>query len=177
MASTGIAESPRARRLREGGHWLREQREQRGWTGRHLASLVGITPTQISNYERGKDGIDDERAEGIARALNMNIIDVRRGLGLWLPEGTEATPRPSVAPEDAIRADETLTADQRELLLSMIATLRSQRPVRVGGAPTPPSAPATEQPAVPLFARPDFDPDTWHPAMRDPDGPPLEDWE
>lgn len=159
MASTGTAESSQDARKRAAGQWLRGQREQRGWTGQQLADLVGVTRMQISSYERGRDRVSDERAEDIARALSMNIIDVRRGLGLWLPDGLEARIGP---PEEAIRADETLTADQRELLLSMIATLRAQRPVRVGSGGRPSGSAPTE-------------PDPYDTSF-DPDAPPRDDW-
>ena len=125
MASTGTADTPRAARLRQGGQWLREQRDRRGWTGRHLASLLGVTPTQISNYERGRDGVDDDRALGIARAFGMDVIDVRRAIGLWVPEGYE--PR-VVSVEEAIHADPTLTPGQRDVLLATLAAIRLQAP-------------------------------------------------
>lgn len=40
----------------------------------------------VSNYETGRSEISDERAEQLAEVLGMDIIDVRRNLGLWVPD-------------------------------------------------------------------------------------------
>ncbi len=158
------------------GAWLRSARTDAGYrSAGAFAKVVGVHQTQINNYERGIHRIPEERALDLARALRLPVIEVRRRLGMWLPDDPPSGQ--TISPEEAIRADETLTADQRELLLSMLATLRAQRPVRVGGASAPPPSPA-ELAALPLFARPDFDPATYDPtARRDQDGPPREDWE
>lgn len=116
----------RGERLRQAGEWLRDQRNRRGWTGRHLASLIGITPIQVSNYERGRDGISDDRAERIARAFGMDVIDVRANLGLWVPDGHKPGESRMVSPEEAIRADPTLRPDQKETALGMLALIRGQ---------------------------------------------------
>lgn len=111
----------RASRLALSGAWLRVQREARGLTGRALAELVGVAAPQISNYETGRTAVDDERAEGIARALGLDIIDVRRGLGLWVPDGLE--PR-EMTPEEAVMADDSLTEAGRTLVLDVLKSLR-----------------------------------------------------
>lgn len=71
--------------------WLRETRERRGYaTAGQFASALGIERYQLSNWETGRSSIDDEQAELIARVLNMDIIEVRRGLGLWVPDDAQS---------------------------------------------------------------------------------------
>lgn len=45
-----------------------------------------MQPQTVSSYERGVNAVDDERAETIAGAFGMDVVEVRRGLGLWVPE-------------------------------------------------------------------------------------------
>lgn len=115
------------------GQWLRDVRKAAGVEPKELARQMDLTPAQVSNYELGKHKFTDERAEQIARTLNMDIVDVRRGLGLWVPESL--TPR-SMTPEEAIRADPALRPDQRDMLLALLASVRSQPPLNNPG-PTP----------------------------------------
>lgn len=75
------------------GLWLRSARERRGFqTAGALARRMGVSGSLISRYETGISAVSDERAEQIADALDMNIIDVRRGLGLWVPADEPGTP-------------------------------------------------------------------------------------
>lgn len=77
----------RREQLQVAGRWLREQREKRGFPKLgSFARAVGVDPSQISNYERGVNAVTDERAEQIAAALGMSVMEVRRNLGLWVPE-------------------------------------------------------------------------------------------
>ncbi len=114
----------RDRRLRA-GEWLRSTRERAGLTTAALAAALGVHQTSISNYETGKNTVPDDRVEDLAQALKLDIIDVRRGLGLWVPEGYE--PR-VVSVEEAIHADPTLTPGQRDVLLATLAAIRLQAP-------------------------------------------------
>lgn len=108
---------------RHAGQWLREARQNAKITSRDFAYALGISTAQLSNYELGKHRFTDERAEQIAGALRLPIVDVRLGLGLWVPDGLE--PR-TMTPEEAITADASLRPGQRELALAMIETIRSQ---------------------------------------------------
>lgn len=70
------------------GRWLRQARERRGFaTVGALARRLGVSESLVSRYETGLSSISDERAEQIADALGMGIMEVRRGLGLWVPDG------------------------------------------------------------------------------------------
>lgn len=86
---------PRPRPTRtEAGAWLRRERELRGWrTAKSFAAALGVDPSQISNYERGVNAIDDERAAQIAAVLRMDEIEVRRSVGLWVPGDGVPTPQ------------------------------------------------------------------------------------
>jgi len=83
------SEDKPTQRLRA-GEWLRAQRERRGFvSAAELGRAIGTTKEVIWSYEKGRASVPDERAEQIAEALEMDLIDVRRGLGLWVPR--EAT--------------------------------------------------------------------------------------
>jgi transcriptional regulator with XRE-family HTH domain len=91
-------------RLEAAGRWLHRARERRGYrTAADFARALQVDQSLISRYERGISEVGDERAEQIARVLRMDIIEVRSGLGLWVP-------RESVA-----RAARPATADDTEL--------------------------------------------------------------
>lgn len=69
------------------GQWLRAARERKGFaTLAQFAKKLGIDSSQLSRYELGTSAVSSERAEQIAAALDMNIIEVRRGLQLWVPD-------------------------------------------------------------------------------------------
>jgi transcriptional regulator with XRE-family HTH domain len=116
------SEDKPTQRLRA-GEWLRTQREQRGFSSAaELGRAIGTTKEVIWSYEKGRASVPDERAAQIAEALGMDLIEVRRNLGLWVPvEGKAsadpgeltATARPEgVSVWDAIRDE--LDADAAE---------------------------------------------------------------
>jgi transcriptional regulator with XRE-family HTH domain len=72
--------------LEAAGRWLRGARERRGYqTAADFARALQVDQSLISRYERGISAVGDERAEQIAQVLRMDIVDARRGLGLWVP--------------------------------------------------------------------------------------------
>lgn len=86
----------RRRNLEEAGRWLRTQRTKRGYdTAGKLARALGVDPSRISNYERGMSAVPDERAAQIADLFGMDEIEVRRGLGLWVPDDAKESQEPS----------------------------------------------------------------------------------
>lgn len=90
MACNTRCVSRKRERQEAAGRWLRDHREQRGYkTIGQFARALGVDQSMISRYERGVSEIDDERAEQIAEVLGMDLIDVRRGLGLWVPPEAE----------------------------------------------------------------------------------------
>lgn len=94
-------------RQRQAGLWLRQSRISRGYeSAGEFARVLEIDPSMVSRYERGMSEVSDERAEQIAEILRMDIIDVRRGLGLWVPSESGYVEEP-----------ETLTLDQKATLI------------------------------------------------------------
>ncbi|GGV33873.1 hypothetical protein GCM10010182_67100 [Actinomadura cremea] len=76
----------------EAGRWLRKARERRGLqTAGALARRMGVSDSLISRIETGATAVTDERAEQIAEALDMDLIAVRRNLGLWVPSALEVS--------------------------------------------------------------------------------------
>lgn len=80
-------------RLEAAGRWLRDARERRGYaTAADFARALQVDQSLVSRYERGLSAVGDERAEQIAQVLSMDIVDVRSGLGLWVPRESAARP-------------------------------------------------------------------------------------
>ena len=118
-------------RLIQAGQWLRETREERGMSQTTLAGLIGTSSANLSNYERGHTTVPDDRAEKIAEVLGVDVIEVRRNLGLWVPAGTEPTssaPRP-IDTLSAIQQDRDLLPEARRHLLNQYKLLRRLAPI------------------------------------------------
>lgn len=109
-----MTDADRRTRLIEAGAWLRAQRERRGISPADFAAAIGVNRGQISNYELGKNAVDDDRAEIIAEVLRMPVLEVRAGLGLWVPEDDEDEP-------------EEMPAEQRARILAEIERLEARR--------------------------------------------------
>lgn len=79
-------------RLEAAGQWLKDARENRGYaTATAFAAALGVNQSMVSRYERGSSEVEDERAEQIADVLGMPLVEVRRGLGLWVPADEPAS--------------------------------------------------------------------------------------
>src|SRR5215472_15303601 len=81
----------RRERLATAGRWLVKQRSLVGRyaTAAEFARALGTSAANVSNYETGKAEVSDDMAERIADVLGLPILDVRRGLGLWVPKAGE----------------------------------------------------------------------------------------
>lgn len=111
-----------AERRTRAGRWLREARKKAGYeTTTDFAQAINVHQGTVSAYEIGRQSVDEERVEDIARALGLDVIDVRRGLGMWVPAGLE--PR-AMTPEEAVKADDSLTDAGRTLVLDVLRSLR-----------------------------------------------------
>ena len=125
----------RREQLEVAGRWLRQERERRGFTKLgSFARAVGVDPSQISNYERGVNAVSDDRAEQIANVLHMPLIEVRRNLGLWVPQESddEATAATRLVDMDASEDEVTdlllgLPDDKADRVLGMYHTERAKR--------------------------------------------------
>lgn len=68
------------------GRWLRDIRKRHGFdTADSFARRLDVSASLLSRYETGISGVPDDKAEKIAEILDMDIIEVRRALGLWTP--------------------------------------------------------------------------------------------
>lgn len=92
------------------GDYIREQRRQAELSVRKLADLANVSNPYLSQIERGLKRPSAEILQQIARALQVSseslyvragILDEDRGVDL----------------PDAIRAQEDLTADQKQVLI------------------------------------------------------------
>lgn len=85
----------KAERQRLGGDWLRRTRPSRGFaTAKALAEAMEVDPSIVSRIELGQYAVDDDRADQIATALRMDILEVRRGLRMWLGREDSDVPEP-----------------------------------------------------------------------------------
>lgn len=116
----GVNRDARRERLIAAGQWLRDQRQRRGFpTAAEFARRLDIDRAVLSNYERGVNAIDDERAEQIAEVLGMDLIEVRRNLGLWVPpESSEQPAEPQTWAElnEVIQSDPELARAVLDLM-------------------------------------------------------------
>lgn len=71
----------------QAGRWLRERRDELGFTQKAFADAVPIDQSQLSKIERGLGEITPDRAAGIARVLGLPEIEVWKRLGLRIPSG------------------------------------------------------------------------------------------
>lgn len=88
------------------GQWLREQRKRHGFdTVGSFARAIGVDTSRVSNYENGRNEVPEDRAERIAEVLGLDIITVRRNLGMWVPKVIEES---GVPPEEGLTPEEIL---------------------------------------------------------------------
>lgn len=53
---------------------------------RKVAAHFDVSTQSVYGWEAGgADFVDDNRATGLATVLEMDLLEVRRGLGLWVP--------------------------------------------------------------------------------------------
>ena len=70
----------------EFGGRLRGARERRGLTQSQFAELVGLYPSQISNYENGEKVPEGETMVMLADALEVSLDELARGVAAAEPE-------------------------------------------------------------------------------------------
>lgn len=95
-----------------------------------LARRMGVSDSLISRIETGATAVTNERAEQIAQALEMDIITVRRNLGLWVPDDEAADDESAASPVMA-ELTERLAQDP-DLARAVLEIFR-----RAGRGPTP----------------------------------------
>lgn len=109
MSTRGRPELPAA------GRWLRDQRERRGITTQaELARRLGWDKTAVNNYETRGVQVPDGRAEELAAFFGLDIITVRRNLGLWVPGEVQVRQDPPT--DDELRRSGLAPETVEELL-------------------------------------------------------------
>jgi len=68
---------------------IRELRHERGWTLAGLEAVSGVSVSQLSKIERGKEGASNATYQKIAAALGVNWWEIALG-----PESDAAAPKP-----------------------------------------------------------------------------------
>ena len=98
------------------GDFLRLQRQLSHLSLRQLADLADVSNAYLSQLERGLYQPSAQVLKNLAGALELSAEELYRRAGLLDADG-EPSPPPSV--EEAIRVDETLTAEQKEALIGV----------------------------------------------------------
>lgn len=101
----------------DAGRWLRRQREQRGIsTQAELARQLGWDKTAVNNYETRGVEVPNDRARQLAEFFGLDEIEVRRNLGLWVPD--KATGRREPPTDEELRAS-ALKPETAEAIIRM----------------------------------------------------------
>lgn len=80
-------------RLVEAGEWLKATRQEKGMSVRQLAAEIDVATQVIYDWQNGKNAVSEDNAAKIAQAFEMDLIQVRRNLGLWVPDDPGTTAR------------------------------------------------------------------------------------
>lgn len=106
--------------LHDVGEFIRQQRESAQKSIRDLARAAGVSNPYLSQIERGIRRPSADILQQIARALEISAetLYVRAGI-------LDGTPPEVSSVSEAIQADEQLTNDQKQSLLSVYRTFLS----------------------------------------------------
>ena len=112
------------------GAFIREQRKRANLSLRQLAELTSLSNPYLSQVERGLHQPSVRVLKAISDALNLSaetllaeagLIDAIAGPGA---DGKPTGPKPAaLATEDAIRADERLSEDQKAALIAVYRSM------------------------------------------------------
>ena len=98
------------------GAFIRAQRQLANLSLRQMADLAHVSNPYLSQLERGLHEPSVRVLQSVARALNISAETLLAHAGIDDPGGDE-TARPDA--EAAIRADDRLTDEQKQALLSV----------------------------------------------------------
>jgi len=105
-------------RLQDLGNFIRDQRNNAQLSLRRLSSLAGISNPYLSQIERGLRKPSAEILQGIAKGLRISAETLYVRAGILHPQERQTV-------IDAIRNEEALDEDQRDLLLELYAKLKT----------------------------------------------------
>jgi transcriptional regulator with XRE-family HTH domain len=84
------------------GTWLTRQMERRQASVRQIAEALEVTTQTVYDWRGDKAAINEARIPRLAEALGVSEVEARRGLGYWVPEGSEPQPARDTAELDEI---------------------------------------------------------------------------
>ena len=90
---------------------IKELRTARGWTVEHLADLVGLSKSYVSEIENGKKQANQMRIKKFADAFQVPVFDL-------LDEGTLGE-----SERDLLLSFSKMSAEQRATLISVAQSL------------------------------------------------------
>jgi transcriptional regulator with XRE-family HTH domain len=110
------------------GEYIRAQRKLANLSLRQLADLAGVSNPYISQIERGLHEPSVHVLQSIARGLNLSAETLLEHAGLMgdEPRDGDGIATPPVSTEVAIRIDPDLTDEQKDALLAVYRSYRSQ---------------------------------------------------
>jgi transcriptional regulator with XRE-family HTH domain len=109
------------------GDFLRTQRRIAGLTLRQLADITSVSNAYLSQIERDKHQPSIEVLRAVARGLNVSAETLLGQVGLFEDPASEASPDDtSHTTEAAILGDPSLTPAQREALIAVYRSYRSE---------------------------------------------------
>jgi transcriptional regulator with XRE-family HTH domain len=103
------------------GAFIRGQRKMANLSLRQLAELTSLSNPYLSQIERGLHQPSVRVLKAISDALNVSAETLMAQAGLLDPDSAS----PGQETEDAIRADQRLTADQRDALIAVYRSMTS----------------------------------------------------
>lgn len=74
------------------GSWLTQQMERKHINVRRLAEALDVTDKTVYGWRDDRGAVSEARIPKLAEALGISEIEARRGLGYWVPEGSEPQP-------------------------------------------------------------------------------------
>jgi transcriptional regulator with XRE-family HTH domain len=110
-------------RLRDLGGFIRDQRNRERLSVRSLSELAGISNPYLSQIERGLRKPSAEILQGIARGLRISAETLYVRAGILDAHGADPA---GVDLAAAIRADTTISARNRELLIELYRSFQRE---------------------------------------------------
>lgn len=113
-------------RWRDLGDFIREQRAVARLSLRRLSDMAGISNPYLSQIERGMRHPSAEILQQIAKALRISAETLYVRAGILEERG------PGADVVDAVMADRTLSEEQKQTLLRIVASFRKENEARGG---------------------------------------------
>ena len=114
------------------GAFIRQQRQRANLSLRQLAEMTSLSNPYLSQVERGLHEPSVRVLNAISEALNLSAESLLAEAGLidaiagTSPHGGQSVPGPAAPPaEDAIRADQRLSDDQKAALIAVYRSMLS----------------------------------------------------